>query len=50
MLARWTTGAGADELAKLGMTPEQVMADTRANTPVSREHAEHLVDRFLDEI
>lgn len=50
MLARWTTGGGADELAKLGMTPEQVMADTRANTPVSREHAEHLVDWFVDEV
>lgn len=49
MLARWTTGGGADELAKLGSTPEQLMADTRANTAVSREHAEHLVDWFLDQ-
>ena len=47
MLARWTTGGGADELAKLGSTPEQLMADTRANTGVSREHAERLVDWFL---
>jgi GMP synthase-like glutamine amidotransferase len=49
MLARWTTGGGADELAKLGSTPEQVMTDTRANTGVSREHAERLVDWFLDQ-
>jgi GMP synthase-like glutamine amidotransferase len=49
MLARWTTGGGADELVKLGSTPEQLMADTRANTAVSREHAEHLVDWFLDQ-
>jgi GMP synthase-like glutamine amidotransferase len=49
MLARWTTGGGADELATLGSTPEQLMADTRANTVVSREHAERLVDWFLDQ-
>jgi GMP synthase-like glutamine amidotransferase len=49
MLARWTTGGGADELVKLGSTPEQLMADTRANTVVSREHAERLVDWFLDQ-
>ena len=49
MLARWTTGGGADELARLGSTPEQMMAETRANTVVSREHAERLVDWFLDQ-
>ena len=48
MLARWTTGAGSDELAAFGSSPEQVMAETRANVSVSREHAEHLVDRFLE--
>lgn len=49
MLARWTTG-GVDELAAFGATPEQVMADTRANVAVSREHADRLVDRFLERL
>ena len=50
MLAKWTNGVGAEELAKFGTTPEQVMADTRANVAVSREHADHLVDRFLERV
>lgn len=49
MLARWTTGGGADELVRIGSTPEQLMAETRANTVASREHAERLVDWFLDQ-
>ncbi|MEX1106297.1 MAG: type 1 glutamine amidotransferase [Ilumatobacteraceae bacterium] len=49
MLARWTTGAGADELARIGSTPEQVMAATRSNTAVSRRHADMLVDWFLEQ-
>lgn len=50
MLSRWTTGGGADELARLGSTPEQLMAETRANTAVSREHADHLVDWFVEHV
>lgn len=49
MLARWTTGGGADELVRIGSTPEQLMAETRANTGASREHAERLVDWFLEQ-
>jgi len=48
MLARWTKGAGAGELASFGSSPEQVMADTRRNVEVAREQSAHLVDRFLD--
>ena len=50
MLVRWTTGAGADELERFGSSAEQVLAQTRANTAVSRDHADHLVDWFLDEV
>jgi len=50
MLARWAQGAGAEELVRFGSSPEQVMADTRVNVLVSREHAEHLVDHFLTEV
>jgi GMP synthase-like glutamine amidotransferase len=50
MLARWTQGAGAAELDKFGSSPEQVMADTRANTTVSREQSDRLVDWFVNEL
>lgn len=49
MLARWTSGVGTEELAQFGTSPEAIMADTRANVGVSREHADVLVDRFLED-
>jgi GMP synthase-like glutamine amidotransferase len=50
MLARWTGGAGGDELVKFGSSIEALMDDTRRNVVVSREHAEHLVDWYLDSL
>jgi GMP synthase-like glutamine amidotransferase len=50
MLARWTEGGTTDELAALGLTAEALMADTRRNVEVSREHSDHLVDWFLAEV
>ncbi len=47
ILVRWAEGQGAAELERIGSSPEQLLAETRANTRVSREHAEHLVDWFL---
>jgi len=47
MLARWSGGPGGDELRGFGSTPEQLLADARANVATSRTHAEHLVDWFL---
>lgn len=49
MLSRWTVG-GAAELERFGGNVEELMAETRANVRVSREHAEHLVDWFLGSI
>jgi len=48
MLARWTAGGGADELDRLGLTPEQVMAETRANVGVSRKNSDQIVDWFVE--
>ncbi len=48
MLARWTNGPGADELARIGSSAEQVMGQTRSNVPVSRGNADRLVDGFLE--
>lgn len=50
MLARWTTGAGARELEAFGSSAERVMEATRSNVGVSREHADVLVDHFLEDV
>ena len=50
MLARWTAGGGADELGRLGLTPEQVMADTRANVGASRKNSDRIVDWFVESV
>jgi len=47
IMLRWTQGPGAAELERLGSSSEQVMAETRANAPASREHADRLVDWFV---
>ncbi|MCU1359029.1 MAG: putative amino transferase [Ilumatobacteraceae bacterium] len=48
IIARWTSGAGADEIAAFGASVDDLIAQTRNNVAVSREHADHLVDRYLD--
>jgi GMP synthase-like glutamine amidotransferase len=50
MLARWTGGAGGEELVTFGSSAEALMADTRRNVIAAREHAEHLVDWYLDSV
>ncbi|MEO5900039.1 MAG: gamma-glutamyl-gamma-aminobutyrate hydrolase family protein [Ilumatobacteraceae bacterium] len=50
MLATWTAGGGADELAAVGTTRDELMTATRANVREGRKNAEHLVDWFLDEV
>ena len=49
MLARWT-GGSPDELVRLGLSPEGVMADTRRFVAQSRLAAERLVDWFCETI
>ena len=50
MLARWTSGGGAEELSRLGLTAEKVMADTRANVGVSRKNSDQIVDWFVESV
>ena len=50
MLARWTAGGGGEELAKVGLTRDELMAATRGNVKDSRKHAERLTDWFLETI
>ena len=48
MLSRWTSG-DPEDLIRLGLDPEQIMADTRRQVVASRPRAEALVDWFVDE-
>jgi hypothetical protein len=50
MLARWTSGGGTEELSRLGLTAEKVMADTRANVGVSRKNSDQIVDWFVESV
>ena len=46
ILRRWSAGPGAEELARLGVTPEQLLAETAKNMALSGPNAETLVDWF----
>jgi len=49
MLARWT-GGGQEELARVDITREELMAETRAHVGASRRDAERLTDWFLTHV
>lgn len=48
MLAAWT--AGSDDLVRLGLSADDVMAHTRDHVKTSRPACAHLVDWFMDEV
>lgn len=50
VVRRWATGFGADELARIGSSPEELIATTQASVGASRVNAERLVDWFVDTI
>ena len=50
MLARWTAGGGSEELSRLGLTPQNVMAQTRDNVSVSRVNSDRIVDWFVETV
>ena len=47
MLGRWTAG-DPDDLVRLGLDPDHIMADTRREVVASRPRAEALVDWFVE--
>lgn len=49
MLGRWTSG-DPDDLTRLGLDPERIMAETRREVVASRPRAEALVDWFLEHL
>lgn len=48
MLSRWTSG-DPEDLIRLGLDPDQIMADTRGQVVASRPRAEALVDWFVEQ-
>jgi len=48
MLAAWTTGS--DDLARLGLSADDVMVQTRDHVKTSRLACERLVDWFMNEV
>jgi GMP synthase-like glutamine amidotransferase len=50
MLRRWSAGPGAEELARMSVTPEALLAQTGVNVALSRPNAERLVDWFCETI
>ncbi len=47
ILARWSAGPGAAELARIGSSSEQLMDQTRTNVVLSHQHSDRLVDWFV---
>lgn len=50
IISRWTAGGGGDDLGRMGLTAEGLLAATREHVKASRPAAERLVDWFLDDI
>jgi hypothetical protein len=50
VIRRWATGFGADELHRIGSSPDELLATTRASVGASRANAERLVDWFCETI
>jgi GMP synthase-like glutamine amidotransferase len=48
MLSRWTSG-DPEDLIRLGLDPDRIMADTRREVVASRPRAEALVDWFVEQ-
>lgn len=47
IVERWSSGAGADELSRVGLDRATLVAETRSHEHVSRDAAHRLVDWFI---
>ncbi|MFD4762819.1 type 1 glutamine amidotransferase [Streptomyces sp. NPDC058439] len=50
VVRRWVDSGGAEQCARLGIDPEELVERSRAMEPVARENAYRLVDAFLDRV
>jgi hypothetical protein len=50
VIRRWATGFGEQELRRIGSSPDELIATTKASVGHSRPNAERLVDWFCETI
>jgi GMP synthase-like glutamine amidotransferase len=50
VVRRWSAGVGADELARIGTTPDELLIATRASVDAARANTDRLVDWFVETI
>ncbi|CAB4363001.1 unannotated protein [freshwater metagenome] len=50
MLRRWCSGDGADELIRVGLSIEELLAVSRSNVDLSRANSDRIVDWFLESV
>jgi len=50
IIRRWARGFGEDELRRIGSSPDELLATTRACVDRSREHNERMVDWFVETV
>lgn len=50
IVARWSSGGGADELGRLGKSAEDLQAETRRRIAESRPASDRLVDWFVNDV
>lgn len=50
MVRRWIEGGGAEEAAKFGRDPDQLLADTRRNVADSKPNTNTLVDWYVESV
>jgi hypothetical protein len=50
VIRRWATGFGEQELARIGSSPEELIAATQAAVRVSSVNAARLVDWFCESV
>jgi hypothetical protein len=48
IIERWSSGPGADELHKVGISPQELCAETEKRAHTSAAHAATLVDWFFE--
>ena len=50
IIRRWASGHGADELHRIGSSPDQLLDTTRRSCAASREHNDRMIDWFVDTV
>lgn len=49
IIERWSSGVGRAELERFGMSPDGLLAETRARAAISQSNSDRIVDWFVEE-